>query len=95
MGGFLRRKLTLCQVKQTKEENKSAVKMVFMTDTLPQTISISVFRTDVPKMIFQSVYFLDVKSFLPLFQSAEYRTMGSLAVSGRAGGSCIHKCLSQ
>lgn len=31
----------LCQVKQTKEENKLAVKMVFMTDTYTSSHNIN------------------------------------------------------
>ena len=45
-------------------------------------------------MIFQSVYFLNVKSFRSLFQMAENRTMGSTVDNGRAGVSCVSKCLS-
>ena len=45
-------------------------------------------------MIFQSVYFLNVKFFRSLVQMAENRTMGSTVDNGRAGVSCVSKCLS-
>ena len=45
-------------------------------------------------MIFQSVYFLNVKFFRSLFQMAENRTMGSTVDNGRAGVSGVSKCLS-